>query len=669
MKKYVAASISFVATFLLVGLGSKYTPYLQILELNGYDFMMATLRGPLPSPEDIVIVAIDETSLAEFETLGLHWPWPRSVHGELVRSLNGAGVRAIVFDVIFAGETEPVEDEYFAEAIDESDVPVILAATRSTVNDPRVGILTQHVLPAEKFLAAGAEAGYALMNQDLDESLRAARLSVDGRPSLSVQCYNRVAGPLDWPGLPVAGFEGGDPEILVNFVGGTRSIYTVSYYQALDPATYLPAGALTDKIVFVGRSMAVEDLSERRMEKDTFPVPFSMQGLMPGVEVHANVLNTLLRRNFITAATPFSTWTTLIVLGLLASAVALGFESFRLKIFLSFALMIGYEVAAALLFAYQSHWIYTAQPFVIMITIFGLNTLYQYRLTEKERAHIRRALKGYVSGQVMNEVLKNPEGLELGGTQVQATVLFSDIAGFSKISEKTTPKELFAMLNDYFTRMGDVIMKQEGMINKYIGDAVMAIWNAPKATENHAALACQAALEMKRIVEEMHPLKMRIGINTGPMMVGNLGHIERMEYTVIGDAVNLASRLEGANKPFGTEILISESTEELVRGRFLTRLIDRIRVVGKEQPVRVYEVLAGISEPVPEEVHAMVQSFERMQEAYEARDWAAAFKLAQDHLARFAGDHVARVYLDRCLQFQSSPPPADWDGVYALKSK
>ncbi|MDA2932998.1 adenylate/guanylate cyclase domain-containing protein [Acidobacteria bacterium AH-259-D05] len=671
MKKYIAGLIFLIFSFGLIGVLSLYTPYLESLELKGYDFMMATLRGPLPAPEDIIIVAIDETSLAEFEDY-FQWPWPRSVHGQLIRSLNEAGVQAIIFDVVFAGGTEEEEDGDLADAIGESRVPVILAAAEEIVDDPRFGTLTKQLLPFDIFIQANAKVGYATFHPDLDQILRQTRLAVNRNPSLSMQAFYELKGSvLDFVDLPVSRYQGEDPELLINYTGGSRHIYTVSYYQAIDHQIFLPPGLLKDKIVFVGRAMAVEDLSERRMEKDYFPTPFGLTGsaLMPGVEVHANALTTLLRGDFIHKASPAQTWILLAFVAILVSAVVLGFESFRLKIVLSMAVIIGYVVGVALLFVYQNYWLYTAQPLFVMLSVFGLNTLYQYRQTEKERAHIRKALKGYVSRQVMDQIMQHPDSLELGGTQVEATVLFSDIVGFSKISEKTTPRDLFSMLNDYFTKMGDVIMKQEGMINKYIGDSVMAIWNTPMAHENHGALACQAALEMKRIVDEMAPLRARVGINTGPMVAGNLGHSERMEYTVIGDAVNLASRLEGANKALGSDIMISESTEQLVRGQFLLRPIDRIRVIGKEQPVQVYEVLAGINEPVPDELHEMVQSFEKIVEAYEARDWIEASNRTQQHLERFPEDKVASVYLERCLEFSTTPPPADWDGVYALKSK
>jgi adenylate cyclase len=671
MKKYIAGFISLVLSIGSIAIISLYTPYLENLELKGYDFMMSTIRGPLPAPEDIVIVAIDETSLAEFEDY-FQWPWPRSVHGQLIRSLNEAGVKAIIFDVIFAGESDEEEDDEMAAAIGESRVPVILGATEEQVTDPRFGMLTKQLLPLDKFTQANAKVGYATMHPDSDQVLRQIRLSVNGVPSLSLQAFYGLGGDVIEPeNLPISRYQKDDPEVFINYSGGARHIYTVSYYQAIDHQVFLPPEVLKDKIVFVGRAMAVEDLSERRMEKDAFPTPFAMAGsaMMPGTEVHANGLATLLEGRWIRKATLLQTWILLVFLAVLIAAIVIGFSSFQWKIIVSVVVMIVYLVGASLIFVYQSFWLYTAQPLFVMLAVFGFNTLYQYHQTEKERAHIRKALKGYVSEQVMDHVMKHPDALELGGIQTNATVLFSDIAGYSKISENMTPQELFATLNDYFTRIGDVIMAQEGMINKYIGDAIMAVWNTPVGHPDHSALACQAALEMKQIVDAIPDIKARIGINTGLLAAGNLGHAERMEYAVIGDAVNLASRLEGANKPFGTDIMISESTEESVRGKFLLRPLDRIRVVGRENSVQVFELLARIDEPGQDELHELVQSFEKVLEAYEARGWAEASDFAQQHLKRFPEDKVAAIYLERCSVFSATPPASDWDGVYALKSK
>ena len=304
-----------------------------------------------------------------------------------------------------------------------------------------------------------------------------------------------------------------------------------------------------------------------------------------------------------------------------------------------------------------------------MLMVFGINTLHHYRASELERMHVRRALMGYVSSQVLEEVLSDPDKLELGGKEVTATVLFSDIAGFSTISEGVNPPELAHLLNNYFTRMGDAVMGNQGMINKYIGDSIMAIWGAPLANADHAVLACRSALEMKKLVKQLHPLKTRIGINTGSMVAGNLGHQDRMEYTVIGDAVNLASRLEGVNKVFGTVVLISESTESRVRDSFALRPVDLIRVVGKERPVRILKCWRSSQTREADPAQAMIESFSKVLGFYQEGQWPAAASSALKHLEQFPDDSVAHIYLERCQRFTQAPPADDWDGVLTLESK
>jgi len=671
VKQVLASAVILVFSLAAVALLSKYTPYLDSLELRNYDFLMAVIRGPLTPPDNIAVIAIDEASDTEFrDSFGFKFPYPRGVHGELVDALNAAGVRVIIFDVAFIGKSgDENEDQMFAGALQRSEVPVVIAASIDVVEDPRFSMV-QELLPYALFTDAGAKIGFATLNPDSDGVIRHARLSVGLRPTLTTEALASMGTPVDPETLPIAEYEGDDPEILVNYVGGSRTIPTISYYQALDPGQYLPPNFLKDKIVYVGRSLAVADLSSG--EQDHYPSPFdALSGLttMPGVEIHANLMNTLLTHDYIYQVATIKQWFIIIALGFLVCLAVLITDKFVFKIIFSLTTIFGYMAIVAILFVFAGVWLYAVQPVTLMVTVFGLNTLYQYRLHEKERAHIRKALSGYVSKQVMGEILKKPDQLELGGVQVEASVLFSDIAGFSKISEKITPRELATLLNDYFTKMGNIIMSRDGMINKYIGDAVMAIWNAPLPNPDHARLACQAALEMRRAVADMYPLRMRIGINTGQMVAGNLGHRERMGYTVIGDAVNLASRLEGANKPFGTVILISDSTEALVRDSFLLRRVDRIRVIGKQHPVEIFEVLAERHKLVPDETLSMLESFNQIIKAYDSRDWAEACRLCQDHVSLFPGDLVAEAYLKRCQKFLEQPPEADWDGVFALESK
>lgn len=666
-KETIAAVVFLVFSFAAVALLSKYSPYIDILESKSYDFMMSVVRGPLPAPDDVMIVAIDDSSLQEFaDSYGFQFPWPRQVYGELIRILNEGGARGVAFDVIFDLPSVEENDAAMAASIRNSKIPVILGATQGVVEDPRFTRITE-IPPLPLFTEAGAWKGFATLNPDQDSVLRRARLSVDGERTLATQMLKVARGEAPVKQSAVIGYEGDDPQILINYAGPRRTIPTVSFSQAIDYQKSLPPGVFKNKLVFVGRSLDVQDISGAKTQADLFASPFDL--LTPGVEIHANVLNTMLREVYISRSSLLEAWLIVIFPGVMMTLIVLSIKTFRLKILVALGMVFGWAAAAQVFFLYLHHWVYTVQPLFMTLSVFGLNTLYQYRATEKERAHIRRALQGYVSKQVMNEVLKNTGNLELGGVTVTATVLFSDIAGFSKISEKITARELATMLNGYFTKMGDEIMKREGMINKYIGDAIMAIWGAPLPNPDHAAQACRSALAMKKIVDTMAPMRARIGLNTGPMVAGNLGHAERMEYTVIGDAVNLASRLEGANKGFGTAIMISEFTEELVHGRFLLRLLDQIRVVGKQQPIRVYELLAENGDPEAERLAPMVESFNSVLACYDSRDWTKACQELEQHLQKFPEDTAAQAYLKRCHKFCEQPPPPEWDGVYTMESK
>lgn len=666
-----AAVVFLLTSLFLTYLFSVPVPFLDYLELANYDLMMY-LRGPQEPPDDIVIIAIDQLSINEFDRLGLSWPWPRAIHGELVKVVNAAGARQIVFDVVFSpASADPAQDLAFAEAVQASSIPVVMAATIEQVRDSRFDLETE-IHPIEPLLEAGAEEAFALINPDRDGVLRHGRLTVDGIPSLSLRAYQNLRGELDLERLPVAKYEGDDPQILINYVGGARAVPTVSYYQALDYENSLPTGTFEGKTVLVGRSLELGDLSGPTNQIDTFNTPFNVarEVRMAGVEVHANLLDSLLRERFLSRVPVPLMLLIGVLLGLLVTVFVVSLPRIRSKILAAVALLLGFAALTWILFATAGVWHYSIQPIFLGLLVLAFNTVYQYRKAERERLHIRRALKGYVSTQVMEQVLNDPAKLDLGGSLVEATVLFSDIAGFSKLSEKITPKDLSALLNDYFTKIGDAIMHFEGMINKYIGDAVMAVWGAPLANPRHAVLACRAALAMKRIVDQMPGVNCRIGLNTGVMVAGNLGHAERMEYTVIGDAVNLASRLEGANKVFGTTIMISETTEQLTDGLFLVRQLDRIRVIGKQEAVKVYELVAGVDEEIPEETLEMMRSFEAILESYDTRQWAEAARRIEEHLRRFPDDLVVRrTYKPRCEGFLELPPPDDWDGVYSLLAK
>ncbi len=666
MKQGLAAVICLVLAILLVGGLASFTPLVNVLESRNYDFLMQ-LRGPLAPPDDLVVVAIDNASMEQLSQLGVAWPWPRSIHGELIRALDQAGARLIAFDIVFDLPRDAAQDNALAKAVSESRAPVVLAASVDVVDDARFNIIKES-LPLDLLLKAGAHYGFAKLTPDSDSVIRRAPLTVNGEPALSVAVYEILKGSLEVASLPVLDSQAGDPEILINYVGKARSVPTVSYVQALDYEAALPPGTFEGKVVLIGRSEAIQDLTQKG--QDLFPTPFGGVQLSPGVEIHANVLNSLLRRAFIYRVP--ARWMLLItaLLALMVTLILVLIPGIRDKIILATMVMAAYIGTALLIFIRWDTWMWMVQPLMVSGLTLGFTVFYQYRALEKERKQIRGALEGYVSGPVMNKILADPRNLELGGEQVVATVLFSDIEGFSRLAENTTPRELSSLLNRYFASMGDCIMGCDGMINKYIGDAVMAIWGVPLPNEQHAVLACRAALKMQEIQKALPEIHTRIGINTGPMVAGNLGHYRRMEYTVIGDAVNLASRLEGANKTFGTSIMISQYTEELVRGQFVLRRLDRVTVLGKAKPIKVFELIGSSYGEVSKRTLQMLRSFEAILAAYDSRQWKMACDLVEAHRLEYPEDVVAKkVYLDRCRHFLEDPPPLDWDGVFQMVTK
>jgi adenylate cyclase len=294
-----------------------------------------------------------------------------------------------------------------------------------------------------------------------------------------------------------------------------------------------------------------------------------------------------------------------------------------------------------------------------------------------QKALIRDAFGQYLSPKVVNILVKDPTKLSLGGERREMTAFFSDIAGFSTISEHLTPEQLVALLNEYLTGMCDIIARYDGTVDKFEGDAIIAFWGAPLPQPDHARLACLAAIDMQRhmvdyrqrLVAEGRPLlNIRIGMNTGPMLVGNLGSRQRMDYTIMGDAVNLASRLEGVNKEYGTRSMISENTYAHVRDLVEVRELDRIRVIGRREPVTIYELLERKGE-LRDSQSEIAGLWRQALDLYRGRDFTAALRLFEDVLKLDATDGPSRTYVQRCREYLLAPPAADWDGVYQMHSK
>ena len=329
------------------------------------------------------------------------------------------------------------------------------------------------------------------------------------------------------------------------------------------------------------------------------------------------------------------------------------------------------------LFEAQGVWMNLTYPSLNLILIYLGVTGYRYMTEEKEKKKIRGAFQYYLTASVVEEMLQNPDKLKLGGEKKDLTVLFSDIRGFTSISERMTPDGLVKFLNEYLTKMTDIVFKYDGLLDKYMGDAIMAIWGAPLDQPDHVRRACLAALDM---VEELHRLQKKwsaegmpflnigIGVNAGPMVVGNMGSDRRFDYTVMGDSVNLGSRMEGLNKLYGTNIIVSEMTYDRVKEEFWGRELDLVRVKGKDQPVKIFELLSPLKTASADQ-RALAEGFHAALADYRKRNWDKAREEFQKVLAQFPHDGPAKLYLERGETLSQTPPPADWDGVYTMTTK
>jgi adenylate cyclase len=575
---------------LLTGLATlvlSLLPVAQLLELKGYDLFHA-LRRPLHPPAEIVLVAIDEPSFAE---IGKQWPWPRSLHGRLVGTLKEEGASVVGFDILFAEPSLAEEDRAFAAATRDA-ANVVLASDIEILGDRKYAA-EMTVEPADIFRNSGFT-GIATVPLDPDGVVRGYQPLQQGETAFSERIAQIHSGKeLRSP-----------KDACLSYLGPPGSFTTVSYYQALDPSQHLPENFFRGKIVLVGRAVkTAPELGKAGPDMFATPFLFSQRSrLMAGVEIHANMILGLLEGRFVQKLARWEAALLLLALGLLGSLVQVRWKPFRSGL-LACAILGGYWVCACGLFSGRGLWIPTLLPVLSFSVPYGAMAFHAYFQSERKRREIRKAFSHYLSPSILKAVLKNPEDLKLGGERVEVTILFSDLAGFTTLAEKLSPEGVHLFLNRYFTEMTSIIFAHRGTIDKFIGDAIMAFWGAPVADAEHAVHACRAAVamqeRMKSLREEMKveglpELFVRIGINTGQAIVGNMGSSELFNYTVLGDAVNLASRLEGANKEFGTSILISGFVYEKAAASVRARPLGRIAVKGKTVEVEALE-LVGIA--------------------------------------------------------------------------
>ena len=456
-------------------------------------------------------------------------------------------------------------------------------------------------------------------------------------------------------------------EMLINYYGPGNTFPHYSIVDILNKK--IPPERLKGKIVLVGpTATAIEDLRVTPFDK-----------VFPGVEVHATIIDNILHGRIL-ANPDFPSvlidYVSVLLVGLLLlwALINLGPLAGGAVVVCMAAVVLGGHYY---LFSQRLLMLHSIPPLLELSLVSLSLPVYRFVLQEKEKRYIQGAFSQYLSPTVIEQIIENPSLLKLGGTRKEMTVFFSDVAGFSSVSEKLDSEALVRLLNEYLTAMTEIVLQHNGTIDKYEGDAIIAFFGAPMDDPDHASQCCLMALDMAEKLAELQDkweaegrprLAVRMGINTGTMVVGNMGSDMRMDYTVMGDAVNLAARLEGANKEYGTSIMISEYTYASCRDDVEVRQLDAIRVVGKEEAVVVYELLGRKGE-LSSSQQEMLVAYNEGLALYKQRQWRPAVELFAGILEASPDDGPALTYMERCLDYQIRPPGKNWDGVYILKTK
>jgi len=694
-----------VGAAFLSGPGGRLTG-LEELEWLTLDYRQRVsahaLRADANAPDDIVLVLFDEASVEGWPYLS---PFPRPVLADLIDALAAAGARTIGLDVYLDRlypELNAREggDDRLVDAIERAGNVILVAR----VEDDEAG--RPHLArPHEAFASVAAGVGAAeiptpfdvvrdgvLAVRDgsgaapswplalyahargldadalVDEALRSGRLAVDGLPEDHARPpggWPEGVGPIAWT-FPIR-FLG--PPSRTDAEGGTFPAFSASTVPTL--ATFTPE-FFRDRIVLIGTGF--HDSDKFRSPFYDVPTPKGdLAGWTFGVEVHANALADLLHGIHIRRAGFALRWALL-----LASAVlAAGLVFWRGALWGGVGTLVlagGYAGLAVAVFDRSGLWIPMIPGLATLLLAYLGATAYVSIVEGRDKRFIRSAFAKYVSPAVVQQIAEDPAALRLGGQQRPVTVLFSDLAGFTSLAEKMDPEVLISYLNVYLSEMTDVVLQEGGTLDKYIGDAIMAFWNAPSEQADHAERALRCAVMMQRKMTDLNArwqeqgfedeLLVRIGINTGTVVVGNVGGRDRFDYSVIGDAVNLAARLEPANKTYDTLIMASEYTlAQVDRSAFRLRELDILAVKGKGEAVTVFEVVEMADTALAPEREEALAHFNEGLAAYRRRDWELAERYFEAALEAHPKDGPSRVYLERTRSHIANPPPADWDFV------
>ena len=643
----VLLAIAFAVALVFV-LAPLTVPW-YVLELKGFD-ALTRATAPNASQFPVTIVAIDEAS---FANVGKQWPWPRALYARLIDQLAKSGALVIALDVVLPEPSNqgPADDAALAQAIRRAG-NVVLASERQ-YEETALSRQWLRVDPLPQFLAAGAANGYVNIEYDPDQVVRAI-------PFASDAFWKKIVEKLP-PGLVKAAIP--KRGAMFRFAGGDHTFPYVSFYQALDADKDLPPDAFRDQIVLVGRDVKA-NVDVRLANGDLFATPFTgiAGGLMPGVELHANALETAFRGS---ALDPAPAWASAVLVLLVVALCAVAMRRWRplsggAAVIVLLAALGGLDWA---LFQKANVWLPVFAAMSSALAMYLACGGVAYAIERRRRGEIRRAFSLYVSPEVVDHVMAHPERLALGGERREVTMLFTDLEGFTTLSERLEAEKVASILNLHFTRATAIVKRHRGTVNRFIGDAIMAMWGAPVDDPDHAYHAAAAAVEMQRDMEALRAelagrglpgIRMRVGLHSCVAVIGNLGSSDRFDYTAIGDGVNLAARLEGVNKLYHTGILLSGETARRIDGRIGLREVDRVIVKGKSEAV---EIFTPCDEP------AVLEANSRAIAAWRGRQWDDSERAWGAILAIHPDDGIARLYVDRIAEARQAAPGTWRDAV------
>jgi adenylate cyclase len=727
-----ARAVCLLLLFALVTLRAVDPRPIEELRLRTFD-LFQVLHPREQTARPVVIVDIDEASLKEIG----QWPWPRTIVGDLVTRLRADGALVIGFDVIFAEpdrmspavaaksfrglDTEsrdklaalPSNDTLFAEAIKKAG-GVIVGQTAAGHAAP---LVDGKAAPQAGFAVLGPDPRWRLVTfpgllRNIPEIEQAASgrglFSIDPesdgivrRVPVVMEAQGELAPSLTMEMLRVV--SRASAILIRTDKAGVRAVAIPGlevptdgrgqfwvYFNKRDPARFVSAADVLNGRVaadrFRGRLVLIGTSATGLLDTKTTPVAPDM----PGVEVHAQILENVLTKSLL-AAPGYALGGEIIAAIILGLAIIIVAPMLPAGIVAALGgVLIAGLIAISWYFFVAHHLLIDfTYPLISCWLIYLVLTFVNYFREQQQRQQIRHAFGFYVSPALVEQLARSPEKLVLGGEERRMTILFSDVRGFTTISEhyKDDPQGLTRLMNRFLTPLTDAILERKGTIDKYIGDAIMAFWNAPVDDDEHEAGACDAALEMLARAEALNvdlkreaqanggvymPLRIGIGLNSGPCVVGNMGSDFKFNYSVLGDTVNLASRLESRTKDYRLSLVIGSRTAERAKAKFATMEIDLIQVKGKKQPEVVFTVLGRAEVAEDPRCGELCELNAQMLAAYRKQQWDEALRLI-DRCRKVANgfgvDGLYDMYAERIEVYRASPPPPDWTGVYEAESK